>query len=167
LNVANLEPGRALDLKPQDAGASAPSNLTGCAVKSGSNTLLTDETSNVTVQLKGGNVKTGHRVQVTGSMVPNATPLGGASQVINVANVKEIGGTCTAGGATAGAATPGAATPGAATAGGASTGVVAAVVVVAVVAVGAGVGVGIAAGVGAFNSNTTNALSSGRSGAFN
>src|SRR5580658_2571107 len=35
LNVANLVPGRALDLKPQDAGASAPSNLTGCAVKTG------------------------------------------------------------------------------------------------------------------------------------
>jgi len=161
LNVANLVPGRALDLKPQDAGAL--SSLTGCAVKSGGNTLLTDETSNVTVQLKGGNVRTGSRVQVTGSMVPNATPLSGAAQVIAVSNVKEVGGTCKADAATAGTAP----VAGAATAGGAGTGVVAAVVVVAVVAVAAGAAVGIAAGVGAFSSNTTNALSSGRSGAFN
>jgi len=160
LNVANLVPGRALDLRSQGAGA--PSNLTGCAVKSGSNTLLTDETSNVTAQLKGGNVSTGRRIQVTGSLVPNATPLSGASQVISVANVKEVGGTCRTDAATASAATAGAAT-----AGGAGTGIVPAVVVVAVVAVAAGVSVGIAAGVGAFNSNTNNALSSGRNGAFN
>jgi hypothetical protein len=157
LNVANLVPGRSLDLKPQDAGTNAPSNLTGCAVKSGSNTLLTDETSSVTVQLKGGNVKTGQRVQVTGSLVPNATPLSGAAQVISVANVKELGGACTAGAPTAGGAT----------AGGASTGVAQGVVIVAAVAVAAGVAVGIAAGVGAFNSNTTNSqISSGRTGAF-
>jgi len=160
LNVANLVPGRALDLRSQGAGA--PSNLTGCAVKSGSNTLLTDETSNVTAQLKGGSVSTGRRIQVTGSLVPNATPLSGASQVISVANVKEVGGTCRTDAATASAATAGAAT-----AGGAGTGIVPAVVVVAVVAVAAGVSVGIAAGVGAFNSNTNNALSSGRNGAFN
>src|SRR5580658_2995019 len=114
LNVANLVPGRALDLKPQDAGANAPSSLTGCAVKAGGNTLLTDETSNVTVQLKGGNVKTGQRVQITGSMVPNATPPSGATQVINVTNVKQVGGPCkgvgsaAAGGAAAAGAAAGA-----------------------------------------------------------
>lgn len=90
-NVANLLPGRSLDLKPQDAGASAPSNLTGCTKKSGGDTLLTDETSNVTVQLKGGNEKNNRRYQVTGSMVPNATPASGATQVLNVASAKELG----------------------------------------------------------------------------
>src|ERR1019366_9213682 len=79
LNVANLVPGRALDLKPQDAGASAPSSLVGCPVKAGSVVLLTDETSNVTVQLKGGSLKTGTRVQITGSMVPNSTPVSPAT----------------------------------------------------------------------------------------
>jgi len=158
MNVANLVPGRALDLKPQDAGANAPSNLTGCAVKSGSNTLLTDETSNVTVQLKGGNVKTGRRVQITGSMVPHATPAGGDSQVVNVTNVKELGGACNAGSGSV---------PATASAGGAGAGIAGVALVVVVLAVGAGVGVGIAAGVGAFNSNTTNVLSSGRLGAFN
>jgi hypothetical protein len=73
-NVANLAPGRALDLRPQAGGTDAASSLTGCAVKSGNGTLLTDEASNVTVQLRGGNAKVGRHLQITGSMVPNATP---------------------------------------------------------------------------------------------
>jgi hypothetical protein len=163
LNVANLLPGRALDLRPQDAGANAPSNLTGCAVKAGGNTLLTDETSNVTVQLRGGNVQTGQRVQITGSMVPNATPPSGATQVINVTDVKQVGGPCRgAGSAAAGA---GAAGAGAGSAIGTTT------VVIVAVAAAAGVGVGIAAATGSFNSTTTPAtapvVSSGRLGAFN
>jgi len=165
LKVANLVPGRALDLRPQDAGASAPSNLTGCAVMSGSSTLFTDETSNVTVELKGGNVKTGRRVQVTGSMVPNATPSSGATQVINVTNVKEVGGACKAG---SGAAAAGAA---AGAGGGAAIGTTTLVVVG--VAAAAAAGIGIAAASGAFSSGTSNqsvippGVSSGRLGAFN
>lgn len=91
LNIANLVPGRALDLHPQTGGATAASSLTGCAVKSGNGTLLTDETSNVTVQLRGGNAQAGRHVQISGSMVPNATPSSGATQVVNVANVKDLG----------------------------------------------------------------------------
>ena len=161
LNVANLVPGRALDLRAQDAGASAPSSLTGCAVKSGNTTMLTDETSKVTVQLSGGNVRAGRRVQVSGTMVPNATPAGGATQVINVTSVKEVGGSCKAGAATAaagGAAAGGAAAGGAAAAAGIST----TTAVVAGVAVAAGVGVGAAAGAGAIGSSSTPSLSQGR-----
>jgi len=76
------------------AGAAAASSLIGCPVKSGANFLLTDETSNVTVQLRGGNVRAGRRVQITGTMVPNAAPPAGATQVINVTNVKDVGGDC-------------------------------------------------------------------------
>jgi hypothetical protein len=161
LNVANLLPGRALDLKPQDAGANAPSNLTGCPVKSGGNTLLTDETSNVTVQLKGGNLKAGQRVQITGSMVPNATPPSGATQVINVTDVKQVGGPCK-GGAAAGAAAAGAAAGA-----GAGAGIGTATIVIIGVAAAAGAGVGIAAATGSFNSGTSSTTSSGRLGAFN
>lgn len=175
LNVANLLPGRALDLRPQDAGANAPSSLTGCAVKAGNNTLLTDETSNVTVQLQGGNVRTGRRIQVTGSMVPNATAASPATQVVNVTNVKEVGGACKAGTAAAaagGAAAGGAAAGGAAAAGaGAGIGIGVTTAVVAGVAVAAGAGLGIAAGTGSFSSNPTPATppaaSHGRLGAFN
>jgi len=94
LNIANLEPGRALDLRPQAGNAGAASSLTGCAVKSGSGTSLTDEASNVNVQLRGGNVKAGRYLQIGGSMVPSAN---GATQAINVTNVKDLG-ACTASG---------------------------------------------------------------------
>jgi hypothetical protein len=148
INVANLLPGRALDLRPQDAGARAPSSLTGCAVRSGGNTLITDETSNVTAQLRGGNVKTGTRVQVTGTLVPNATPASPATQVIAVTGVKEVGGACGGAAAAGGAAATGAAV-GAGTAAGVSTGVIVGVGVAAA----AGIGIGAAYGTGALGSN--------------
>jgi hypothetical protein len=154
LNIANLVPGRALDMKPQDAGASAPSTLTGCAVRSGNNVLFTDETSSVVVQLNGSSVKTNKRVQISGTMVPNATPAAGATQVINVTSVKDVGGACRARGAVAGGAAAGGSAAGVASAGGIS----ATTAVVAGVAVAAGVGVGAAAAAGALN----NGISSGR-----
>jgi hypothetical protein len=144
-NVANLAPGRALDLKPQDAGASAPSSLTGCTRKSGSDTLITDETSSVTVQLRGGNAKGNRRYQVTGSMVPNATPASGATQVLNVTSAKELG-ACGAGG---GAAAGGAAAGGAAAAAGLSTAAIAGIAVAGAAAV----AVGATAAAGGFSSS--------------
>jgi hypothetical protein len=142
LNVANLAPGRALDLRPQDAGASAPSSLTGCTKKSGSDTLLTDETSNVTVQLRGGSAKTNRRYQVTGSMVPNATPAGGATQVLNVTNAKELGACGSGAGGAAAAAGGATALSGAAIAG-------------IVIAAAAAVSVGAAAAGGAFSGTSS------------
>jgi hypothetical protein len=140
LNVANLAPGRALDLRPQAAGAGAASSLTGCAVKSGNSTLLTDEASNVTVQLRGGNAKVGRYLQIGGSMVPNATPASGATEAINVTNVKDLG-ACTASGV-----------PVAGVGGGSSAAIGPVVLVVIILAGATGVSLGIAAGVGAFNS---------------
>ena len=156
INVANLLAGRALNLIPQDAGASAASSLTGC-VRTGekSSLILTDETSSVTVQLRGKNPKAGRRVQISGAMVPNATPVAGASQVINVTDVKDRG-VCTSAqmaGAGAGAAAAGAGAAGAA-AGGAAT---AAATTTAVVVAGASIaGTAILTGVVvATNSDTT------------
>jgi hypothetical protein len=146
LNVANLAPGRALDLRPQDAGASAPSSLTGCTKKSGNDTLLTDETSNVTVQLRGGSAKANRRYQVTGSMVPNATPASGATQVLNVTNARELG-ACGAGGAAGGGAGAG----GAAAAG---AGLGSAAIAGIVIAAAAAVSIAAAAAGGAFSSGT-------------
>ncbi len=168
MNVANLLPGRALDLKPQDAGASAPSSLVGCAVKTGPNMLFTDETSNVTVQLKGSSVKAGKRVQITGSMVPNSTPVSPATQVINVTAVKQVGGVCKAG--TAAAAAGGAAAGGAAAGGaaaGAAAGISTTTAVIAGVAAAAAAGVGGAAAAGAIGGSSTPTVSSARTGAFN
>jgi hypothetical protein len=174
VNVANLLPGRALDLKPQDAGASASSSLTGCAVKAGDNVLMTDETSDVTVQLRGTAVKTGRRIQISGATVPNSTPAKPATQVINVTSVKDVGGRCKsgtaaalAGGAAAGAA-GGAAAGTAGAAAGAAAGVSVTTAVVAGVAAAAAVGVGSAAATGAVGGGSvTPSVSSARIGAFN
>ena len=155
MNVANLLPGRALDLRPADAGAKAPSSLTGCPVKSGSSFLLTDEASNVTAQLRGGDLKAGTRVHVTGNLVPNAKAVSPATQVIAVIETTEAGGACApnvpkalrqqqpAAGASAPAAAPAA-----------STGVSTAVIVGVSVAAAAGVGIGVAYGVGAIGGST-------------
>ncbi len=162
MNVANLLPGRALDLLPQEAGASSPSTLTGCAVRTGNNSFLTDESSNVTAELRGQNVRAGRRVQITGSLVPNATPDSPATQVLNVTSVKNVGGACKAGAAAAAGAGAAAAGAGAAAAGvgagtavGVSTGVVVGVSVAAV----AGAAVGAAYGAGAFGSSSVTGTS--------
>ena len=89
VTVANLLPGRALNLTPQEAGAAAPSQLVGCVAKSGNNFFLKDETSNVTVQLRGGTLRANRRFQVNGNMVPNATPTSPATQVVNVVGQKD------------------------------------------------------------------------------
>jgi hypothetical protein len=117
VNVANILPGRALDLRPQDAGASSASSLVGCPVKSGNNFLITDETSNVTAELRGGKITAGQHVQVTGSMVPSANPV---TQIVAVTSVKEVAGPC----AGAGSGTPLTATAGAPAGTGAPVGAV-------------------------------------------
>lgn len=151
ISVANLLPGRIMSFfpQPQDAGASAPSSLTGCPVKTGNIFTLKDETSNVTVQLQGGNIKANRRVQVTGTMVPNATPPAGATQVINVTAVKEVGGACQ-GAAGAGAGGGGGASAGA---GGGHAGVY--------IGAAAAVVAGVVAGVVATNGGSSNSSSTG------
>jgi hypothetical protein len=144
LNIANLPAGRALELRPQTPGVGGASSLTGCAVKSGNGELLTDEASNVTVQLRGGNAKVGRYVQVTGAVAANATAANGAADVINVTNVKDLG-ACTASGvpvAGSGGGSP------------AAIGVVALWVIILIAAT--GISLGIAAGVGAFSSSNNN-----------
>jgi hypothetical protein len=99
ISVANLIPGRVMRFQPDPqgvgggtpSGASATSTLQGCAIKKGNDILLTDKTSNVSVQLRGGNVNAGRQVRVSGTTVPNATPPVGASQVLNVTNVTDLG----------------------------------------------------------------------------
>jgi hypothetical protein len=153
LNVANLLPGRALDLTPQDAGASSPSSFTGCAIKSGNDLLLTDETSNVTAQLRGGKINPGQRIQITGSLVPNATPAGTATQVVSVTSVKEIGGSCTAGGTNHPAPVAGSAAAAGGSTGGVGWSTPAIITVSAIGA--AGLGFGIAAATGAFSGSSS------------
>lgn len=68
--------------------------LVGCVLKNGDVYTLTDETSKVTAQLKGGSLKEGRHVQVTGTPLASATPTAGATEVLNVTGVKSAAGNC-------------------------------------------------------------------------
>jgi len=145
LLIAELAPGRALELEPQESGAAAPSHLTGCLVKKANHYLLTDETAGITVELQGSGLdkEVGNRIEVTGALDTSATAVTGASQVIRASQVKHLGKKCTAqGAAAAGAAAAGAAGAGAAGAAGAG-------------AAGAGAAAAGAAGAAAAISTTT------------
>jgi hypothetical protein len=88
--VANIAPGKALELEAQVAGAAAPSTLTGTVLQRDGHYLLTDETTGVTVELKGENLDAtvGKRVEVTGTIDTSTKPLAGASQTILVLEYK-------------------------------------------------------------------------------
>jgi hypothetical protein len=105
-----------------------PSSFIGCVQKSGDVYTLTDETSKTTVQLRGGNLKKGRHVEVTGTASAIGNKAGGAAQVVDVSSVKSVTGSCQA----ASAGSPGRAFMSRGTV--ASIGIVAGVAVVALVA---------------------------------
>ena len=88
--VARVLPGAALQLK--QTGASG-TQLTGKLTERGGKYFLTDETTKVTVELRGSNLKSmvGKQVQVVGSPAAGETAAAGASQVINVTQITEAG----------------------------------------------------------------------------
>ena len=91
--TASLLPGMALAFNPQAASAAAV-KLTGVIEARDGAYLLTDETTKVTVQLLEGPdvIKyAGKKVEVTGSSIPGASPLGGASQLVRAVTIKPVG----------------------------------------------------------------------------
>jgi hypothetical protein len=112
--VANIAAGRSMEFEQQPA--STPSKLAGCLVMRGVHFVLTDETTNVVVELGGPGLEKekGNRVEITGSMDPSATPVSDASQFIRVATVKRLGKGCVGSGAAAAAGAGGGAAGGAA-----------------------------------------------------
>ncbi|MGO9096634.1 MAG: hypothetical protein ACLQGV_15605 [Bryobacteraceae bacterium] len=121
--VANIAPGKALELEAQVAGAAAPTILTGAVLQRDGHYLLTDETTGVTVELKGEDLAPalGMRVQFTGTIDTLAQPVAGATEVVRVLTFKVLGKSVLAGAAAGGAAKGAAAAVGATTAGGLST----------------------------------------------
>jgi hypothetical protein len=79
---------------PVAAQSSSGAPLSGCVQKSGDVYTLVDENSRNTVQLRGGHLKAGQHVQVTGTAASNATPSGGASQLFDVSSVTRTSGSC-------------------------------------------------------------------------
>ena len=68
--------------------------LAGCVQKNGGIYTLVDENSKTKVQLRGGNLRAGQHIQVTGTAAANASPAGGATQVLEVSGVQRTAGTC-------------------------------------------------------------------------
>lgn len=94
--VATVRPGLALAFTTQAAGAATATKIKGCEFKKDGKYFVTDTTTNVTVELRGPDVprNAGHQVEITGSMIPGATPADGASQVVQVVTVDSVGGAC-------------------------------------------------------------------------
>lgn len=85
--LANMSSGMALEFDPQDTGAAGPTTITGTLTKVAQFYILRDETTNTVFQVTGCSDldnKVNKTVRVTGSLVANATPAGGAAQVIQV-----------------------------------------------------------------------------------
>jgi hypothetical protein len=74
--------------------SAAPSALVGCVQKTGDVYTVTDETSKTTVQLRGGNLRKGRHVEVTGAVAPGVSPAKGATEVFDVTGVKYVSGSC-------------------------------------------------------------------------
>jgi hypothetical protein len=132
LLLARIETGSALEFQPQAAGASAPLSLTGCVSKADGHYLLHAESANVTFDLRGEDLDrySGHRVTVTATALTGQQPAGGASQAVQVTQIKSLGTGC---GSAAGAATTGtASTAGRASLGGGTKAIIAGVAVAAV-----------------------------------
>ncbi len=115
IQIANVAKGTALDFA-QTRQAPTSSQITGTLKKSGGGYVLTDETTQVTAEVRGGKLDrfVGKRIVITGDMEANAKPVPGASAVIVLthepilaaaaAGVGSAAGGAAAGGAAAGTA---------------------------------------------------------------
>lgn len=142
--VANMAPGALIAFEPQ-AAQSSVTRVTGCLENRSGRYVITDQTTNVTVEVAGNGVagEAGNRVEINGQMDPSATPVTGATQVIRASAVRRVERGCGSGAAAAAAG--GAAAGGAAAGGAAAAGISATTVaIVAGVAAGAALG-GLAA----------------------
>jgi hypothetical protein len=89
--LASLRSGEALAFEPQ-AGAAEAMNLSGVLEQKGGRFLLTDATSHVAVELQGPDLAkyVGQRVDISGSIIPGASPAAGAFQVVRVVSIKAL-----------------------------------------------------------------------------
>ncbi len=112
LVVAAIHSGNALEFAFQVSGA--PTKLSGCLRTVSGHYLVTDEVTNVTVEVAGPGLgkEGGNRVQITGAMDPAASPVSGATEYIRVNGVKRLSRGCAATDKAAAAGAGGGGTPG-------------------------------------------------------
>ncbi len=103
--VANLSAGSALAFEPQ-GGPSNATRVLGCLEQKAEHYLVTDEVTNVTVEVAGSGVanEAGNRVEITGTLDPAATPSGKATQLVRVREVRRVTKGCGSSAAAAGGA---------------------------------------------------------------
>ena len=92
--VANVAAGRAVELRLGQTSEAAM--LNGCVVKAGNAYTLRDETTEVTVELRGADVASdvGRRVHVTGAIVSAQRAFAPADQVIQAKTMQVLRGVC-------------------------------------------------------------------------
>lgn len=90
--VANIEAGKTLNLEPQEAGAGAPTKVTGCLLSKGGKTIVADQTANVILELHGTGVdkELGNRVEINGVAETAPSTVAGASQVVRVVGLRRV-----------------------------------------------------------------------------
>jgi len=88
--VATVAPGSAMEFDPQ-VGATNKTRVSGCLQKRANGFLLTDETTSVTVELRGAGLdrEVGNNVVVNGTMEAVAD-----SQAVNVSSIERVGKGC-------------------------------------------------------------------------
>ena len=107
LLVANVHPGVALSFRP-GAGGADEFKISGCLLVKDKHYIVVDTAGSQTVEVRGDKLAgaVGNRVEVTGTAVATGKPVAGASQVIQVTKIDEIGrGGCVAAASSANAST--------------------------------------------------------------
>jgi hypothetical protein len=91
--IARVLQGEGVRLRGQDAPGSS-SKLSGTLSRRNGRFFLTDETSRVTVELRGTGLErvVGSKIQVTGQTMSGVTPAAGASHVVSVSEFNVVGG---------------------------------------------------------------------------
>ena len=95
----------ALSFDPQ-AGAAGVAKMTGILVSKDGAFFVTDVTTNVTAEVRGADLAkyVGTKVNITGSIIPDASIPVGASQVVQITGITNAAAAAGAAGAGAGAA---------------------------------------------------------------
>jgi hypothetical protein len=103
--VARVAQGEGVRLRA-DESAGSTSRLNGALQRRNGRFFLTDETSRVTVELRGSGLDKviGSRIEVLGQTMSGVTPAAGASHVVSVTSFNVVGGAAAGAGGTAAAA---------------------------------------------------------------
>ena len=90
--IANIAAGGALSFDPV-VGATGPTKVTGCLSSKDGKFVITDQTTNVTMEVRGAGLEkeVGNHVEITGVSDAGSSTVQGATQIINVSAFKRVG----------------------------------------------------------------------------